>query len=90
MDWAAHLGGLLTGLSVGLVLFSAKIRSVFWAFMWSVTGFVTTVAGFAIAFDYLFTSIEIHEETRDVCEYYQQFFDDYECHCRLLNNDDDV
>jgi hypothetical protein len=30
---------------------------------------------------YMYTEVETKEELRDVCGYYQQFFEDYECNC---------
>jgi hypothetical protein len=31
-------------------------------------------------------TIQPDQQLEDVCEYYRQYFEDYECHCRLLNN----
>lgn len=83
VDWAAHLGGLVAGFAIGMVCFSFAIRS--WAFMllWFVAGVCTTFALFSGAIAYMYTEVEPPEDLRDVCGYYQQYFEDYECQCML-------
>lgn len=43
---------------------------------------VLTIASFTYALVYMYSGVvEPAEELRDVCGYYQQFFEDYECKC---------
>lgn len=82
VDWAAHLGGLVAGLLAGFVLFSCAMEMVISRVFWFAIGTVATFIAFAMALSYMYSGvIDPAEELRDVCGYYQQFFDDYECHC---------
>jgi uncharacterized membrane protein len=82
VDWAAHLGGLIAGLLVGIAIFACHIRTLAWRLLWFMIGMVSTIVCFAMALQYMYSGeIETAEELRDVCGYYQQFFDDYECRC---------
>jgi len=87
VDWAAHLGGLLAGIAVGLILFSTMIQSCCWSLIWFIVGVALTGAAFTWEFVYLFQNVEASEELRDVCDYYKQFYDDYECNCQYSLND---
>mmetsp|Transcript_36589 Transcript_36589/g.88190 ORF Transcript_36589/g.88190 Transcript_36589/m.88190 type:complete len:383 (+) Transcript_36589:141-1289(+) len=82
VDWAAHLGGMLAGLVLGFVCFSFKIRNWFFMGIWFVVGVGSTIALYSILMTYMY-EVETKDELRDVCGYYQQFFDDYECKCML-------
>jgi hypothetical protein len=82
VDWSAHLGGLLAGLLVGLPLFSCWIKTVYWRVPWFTVGAVLFVTCFSWALGYMYSgAIDPAEELRDVCGYYKQFYDDYECKC---------
>jgi len=83
VDWAAHLGGLLGGLVVGFVIFPCWIRSWFWRVGWCIFGLFITILSFFLCLQYMYTMVEASDELRDVCGYYQQFFQDYECHCMV-------
>lgn len=83
VDWAAHLGGLLAGQTIGLVLFSRKIRSRRWAFFWCIVGLVITLFSFMVSIFYMLNYVEAEPDLRDVCEYYKRYFEDYECNCQL-------
>jgi len=76
------LGGIVSGLVVGLPIFACDIKTRSWRILWFIVGTVLTIASFAWAFTYMYSgAIDPAEELRDVCGYYQQFFEDYECHC---------
>ncbi|KAL3791743.1 hypothetical protein HJC23_007510 [Cyclotella cryptica] len=83
VDWAAHLGGLAAGFVIGLVCFSFKIRNWFFILVWFVIGVGSTVALFSGALVFMYTGVETNEDLRDVCGYYKQYFQDYECQCML-------
>jgi membrane associated rhomboid family serine protease len=89
VDWAAHLGGLLAGMAVGLTVFSLSMRSVMSRIVWFLVGLAVTVVGFAASLNYMYTQVEPAEQLRDICEYYQQFFEDYECSCTLYGDEND-
>jgi len=82
VDWAAHLGGLVAGILVGLPVFSCSIKTMLYRILWFVAGMAVTVGSFFFALQYLYSgAIVPTDDLRDVCGYYQQFFDDYECKC---------
>jgi membrane associated rhomboid family serine protease len=82
VDWAAHLGGLLAGLVVGIFVFATELRSYWWRAFWMLVGISMTIASFTWALHYMYSgNIETIEELRDVCGYYTENFEDYECNC---------
>lgn len=83
VDWAAHLGGMIAGFVLGLVCFSFKIRSWIFMLIWFVVGVGSTIALYSLGMAYMYNEVEVKEDLRDVCGYYQQYFDDYECRCML-------
>jgi hypothetical protein len=83
VDWAAHVGGLLSGMAIGLTIFSCYTATICWRIIWFVVGLALTVVYFTVTFMYLYNKVEPNEALRDVCGYYQQYFEDYECHCML-------
>mmetsp|Transcript_25202 Transcript_25202/g.37102 ORF Transcript_25202/g.37102 Transcript_25202/m.37102 type:complete len:320 (+) Transcript_25202:19-978(+) len=85
VDWGAHLGGLLTGMAVGMVIFSCSIVTLCWRLFWFLTGAALTVRGFTAAANFMYGGLEPSQDLEDVCGYYAQFFDDYECNCQLEN-----
>ena len=85
VDWAAHLGGLLAGMSVGMLIFSFYVRSIVFKLLWFLMGMACTVSYFVKTTNYLYGSVEPEEMLRDVCEYYQEFDPDYECSCQKDN-----
>jgi len=89
VDWAAHLGGLIGGFCIGLIMFSADLKNaVFSKLTWLFIGIGVTAAYFIVLFHQVYSSdIEAAEELRDVCGYYKQFFEDYECNCQRQGNE---
>ncbi len=83
VDWASHLGGLLTGMTVGLMIFSCYVESTVWRCLWFVTGLALTVLLLATSLTFMYHDVEPAERMRDVCAYYQEFFDGYECSCPM-------
>lgn len=82
VDWAAHLGGLLGGFCVGMIVFSLDIIKQVWKLFWLLAGIALTVVFYSVTLQHMYSGeVEPAEGLKDVCGYYQQYFDDYECHC---------
>lgn len=84
VDWAAHLGGLLAGFCVGMIVFAVDLnKAVCSKLFWLLVGVAITVAYFVVVFQRMHSGeIESAEELRDVCQYYRENFEDYECNCQ--------
>jgi hypothetical protein len=63
-------------------VFACTIKSPVYRVFWFTVGVIATACAFYYALDYLFSGvIDPAEELRDVCGYYKQFFEDYQCQC---------
>mmetsp|Transcript_26816 Transcript_26816/g.50160 ORF Transcript_26816/g.50160 Transcript_26816/m.50160 type:complete len:334 (-) Transcript_26816:2352-3353(-) len=84
VDWAAHLGGLLAGFCVGMIVFAADLqKAIFSKLFWLLVGVALTAVFFVVLLQQMYSgNVEAAEELRDVCGYYKQFFEDYECNCQ--------
>jgi membrane associated rhomboid family serine protease len=84
VDWAAHVGGVLAGLCIGVIIFACEIESVPWRILWLVIGVALTTASFGYSMSYMYSgAIQPAEELRDVCAYYKEALGgDYECVCQ--------
>mmetsp|Transcript_7173 Transcript_7173/g.14797 ORF Transcript_7173/g.14797 Transcript_7173/m.14797 type:complete len:379 (-) Transcript_7173:66-1202(-) len=82
VDWAAHLGGLVAGFAIGIVCFSFTMRNKFGTVFWLGVGVASCFVLYSTFIAIMFTT-ETDDEMRDVCAYYQQFFEGYECKCQL-------
>jgi hypothetical protein len=84
VDWAAHVGGLIAGFCIGVVLFALELRKLVWKIVWLAVGVAITSIYFSLTFTEMYSgNVDPPEELRDVCDYYQQYFDDYECKCMI-------
>ena len=82
VDWAAHLGGLAAGFVVGWTVFAWDIAGYGCKLVWFLVGLAMTVTTFALAIQYMYSGeVESVDDLRDVCGYYKQHFEDYECNC---------
>jgi membrane associated rhomboid family serine protease len=83
VDWAAHLGGLISGFLIGLAIFPFDLQT-HWCIriICSAIGLAVTITSFALALQYMYSGkVQSIEELKDVCGYYKQNFQDYECNC---------
>ena len=82
MDWAAHLGGLLAGFCIGMCIFAMSIKTVIWRMFWFLVGIAITTCYFGATLQEMYSGdVDPNDDLRDVCGYYQSYFDDYECNC---------
>lgn len=83
VDWAAHLGGLIAGFASAFLCFAPKIKTKIYAALWSLVGIAMNIAFYVSTIRYMVKDVQPTEDLNDVCAYYKQFFDDYECQCQL-------
>lgn len=83
IDWAAHCGGLISGFTTGMVCFAPWIKTKGFAFFWFVFGLALNIIFYGVTLTYLFSNVNPRGELKDVCGYYKQFFEDYECNCQI-------
>lgn len=84
VDWAAHLGGLIAGFCVGMILFAVDLNKARCSkLFWLLVGVGVTIAFFFVVFQRLYSGeIDPADELRDVCKYYKDNFEEYECNCQ--------
>lgn len=85
IDWAAHVGGVIVGFTTGILCFAPWIKTKYCATLWFVVGIILNVVFYSITLSYLYNNVKPSGELKDVCEYYKQFFEDYECNCQINN-----
>lgn len=78
------LGGVVAGFCIGMVIFAADLnKAVFSKLFWLIVGICITAVYFIVVFQMMYSGeIEPAEELRDVCGYYKENFEDYECNCQ--------
>jgi ABC-type uncharacterized transport system permease subunit len=82
VDWSAHVGGLISGFCIGMVLFAFEVKKIIMKILSFLLGVAITCAYFTLTFKVMYSgNVDTPDELRDVCGYYQSFFDDYECNC---------
>ena len=92
VDWAAHVGGLVGGFAVGMMLFSCRVKTWRWRIIWFLTGALMTGIGLVLGIIYMNEEIKdnVAEMMADVCGYYEEYFKNigeaYECNCMLEEN----
>ena len=83
VDWAAHLGGVICGFLAGISCFAPWIKTKHCAVLWFLVGAALNLAFYVGTVTYLYTSVEPIDDLQDICKYYQQYFEDYECNCQI-------
>ena len=82
----------MTGIFMGLLIFSFSIRKQRWLVLWGFTGLFFLFMYFIVTMRYLYAysmdRLELEGEEsdskimlRDVCAYYESSLDGYECQC---------
>jgi hypothetical protein len=67
---------------VGLVIFGLEITTSIWKLLWFLIGIAMTTLYYGLTLQKMYSGdITPIEELRDVCGYYKEYFDDYECNC---------
>jgi len=83
VDWSAHLGGVIAGFCSGIICFSCYIQNKLFLVFWFLVGVGITAIYYGGTITYMLNEVEPMDDLDDVCGYYQQFFEDYECNCQL-------
>lgn len=83
VDWAAHLGGLVAGFAAAFLCFAPKIKSKGYAVFWFCVGLAMNLGMYITLIDYMLNDVEPMDDLKDVCNYYKQYFEGYECQCQL-------
>jgi membrane associated rhomboid family serine protease len=82
IDWSGHMGGLLTGLFAGMLLFCRPITSLCSRLVWATIGLLGLVGTLFLVVYFLLTEIEPDQELVDACNYFRNLFpENYECGC---------
>lgn len=82
IDWSGHMGGLVSGFSAGMVLFSAPIRGCCGRFLWSLIGLLGLVSATGSILYYFILTGAPDDELADACEYFRGLFPEgYQCGC---------
>eukprot|EP00979_Chaetoceros_neogracilis_P001438 scaffold249_cov262-Chaetoceros_neogracile.AAC.5 len=90
VDWAAHVGGLIGGFMLGMMIFSLQIKTRRWKIGMFSVGLLSNLLFYGVGIGYMvkIAKQNVAEEMSDVCGYYEQFYEDYECNCMMDKNED--
>jgi len=82
IDWSGHMGGLMSGLFAGMVLFCGPINNFCMRFLWCLTGLLGLVGSLTLVTFWFVTEVEPTANIGDTCEYFRNLFpENYECGC---------
>jgi membrane associated rhomboid family serine protease len=82
IDWSGHVGGLVTGFLVGILIFSTSIRHCCTRLLWALLGLLGVSGFLGFALYSVAVYIEPDEQIADTCEYFRNLFpEDYTCEC---------
>lgn len=70
---------------MGIMIFSLQIKTTRWKLGMFATGVVMSFIFYGTGIHHMFHVVKnnVAQEMSDVCGYYQQFFEGYECRCML-------
>ncbi|KAL3918452.1 MAG: hypothetical protein SGILL_004229 [Bacillariaceae sp.] len=81
IDWSGQAGGMVTGLLVGMVIFSKPIAKRSRRVIWSSLGILGLVTG-AIILAKILLDVEQDEDLGDACQYFRTLYPEgYVCEC---------
>jgi len=81
VSWAGHFGGFFCGFTIGMILFSRKIKSSGDRKLWIGSGLVLT-ALLLMTIVSMLVEANPREELGDVCNYYEEVhLEGYDCYC---------
>lgn len=64
------------------MVFSCDVKKMVWRLFWVLVGVGLTTMYFSITLSKMYSGdIDPADDLRDVCGYYKQYFEDYECNC---------
>lgn len=72
---------------MGIMIFSLQIKTRRWKLGMFAIGVLASSIFYGTGIYHMFQEVKgnVAQEMSDVCGYYQQFFDGYECRCMLEN-----
>lgn len=86
VDWSAHAGGTVFGFCSGLMCFSSLDSTNWYGLFCLIIGILMNIIAYICSIQYMYSNIEPNKDLENVCEYYKQFFEDYDCNCQLERN----
>mmetsp|Transcript_1914 Transcript_1914/g.4164 ORF Transcript_1914/g.4164 Transcript_1914/m.4164 type:complete len:321 (-) Transcript_1914:43-1005(-) len=87
VDWSSHLGGFISGIFLGLLLFSFSIKRKLWLGLYGFSGFFFSLMYVFITLQYLYgrSMDRLDDEERDsltdLCAFYKESLENYDCQC---------
>lgn len=82
VEWSGHMGGLMAGFLIGMIIFSRYINSWTFAFLWGGAGFFGTVFLSVYGMRFLLDEVEVDKSLADPCTLYAGLHSDgYSCGC---------
>lgn len=82
IDLSSHIGGLLVGFLLGILIFSQPIASMCARFFWACVGLGGLSAFASGLFYFLWLETSPDEDLGDACQYFRNLYpEDYDCDC---------
>ena len=82
VEWSGHMGGLMAGFLIGMIIFSRYINSWTFAILWGGAGFFGTVFLSVYGMKFLLSDVDVDKSLADPCTLYAGLHSDgYSCGC---------